>query len=52
MVEKLTVSSFQLENKYISDVFVKHDYMSDYQVVPDVGEQISVAQFGLVDVLE
>ena len=30
MVEKSTVGSFQLENKYISDVFVKHDYMNDY----------------------
>ena len=32
------VGSFQIENKYISDVFVKHNYMSDYQVAPDVGE--------------
>ena len=37
MVEKSTVGSFQLENKYISDVFVKHNYMNNYQVVPDVG---------------
>ena len=26
--------------EYISDVFVKHDYMNNYQVVPDVGEYI------------